>query len=211
MKKKYLYRFIKRTFDILCSLIGVIFLVPLIILIKIANILTGDFKTVFLVQDRIGKNGKTMHLIKFRSMIYSEEEKAKILNETLKDPKLKKEWEEYKKLENDPRVTKVGNILRKTSIDEFPQFINILIGDMSLIGPRPYLPREKNDMGKYYDDIVTVKPGLTGLWQVSGRADTTFKERLVLEKKYAKECGFKIDFIIFFKTFAAVFKKNGAK
>ena len=150
MNKKYFYRFIKRFFDILCSLIGVIFLVPLIILIKIANILTGDFKTIFLVQDRIGKNGKTMRLIKFRSMIYSEEEKAKILNETLKDPKLKKEWEEYKKLENDPRVTKVGNILRKTSLDEFPQFINILIGDMSLIGPRPYLPREKKDMGKYY-------------------------------------------------------------
>ena len=211
MKKKYFYRFIKRTFDILCSLIGIIFLIPLTIIIKLCYILTGDFKTVFLVQDRIGKNGKTMHLIKYRSMIYSEEKKAKILNETLKNPKLKKEWDEYKKLEDDPRVTKVGKILRKLSIDEFPQFINIFIGDMSLIGPRPYLPEEKKDMGKYYDDIVTVKPGLTGLWQVSGRSNTTFKERLILEKKYSLEYGFKMDFMIFFKTFAAVFRRDGAK
>lgn len=211
MKKKYFYRFIKRTFDILCSIIGVIFLIPLIILIKLANILTGDFKTIFYTQDRIGKNGKLIHIFKFRSMIYSEEKKAKLMEETLKNPKHKKEFEEYKKLEDDPRVTKVGKILRKTSLDEFPQFINILIGNMSVIGPRPYLPREKKDMGKYYDTIITCKPGLTGLWQVSGRADTTFKERLVLEKKYAEEYGFLLDLKIFFKTFAAVFKKDGAK
>jgi undecaprenyl-phosphate galactose phosphotransferase len=211
MKKKYFYRFIKRTFDILCSIIGVIFLIPLIILIKLAYIFTGDFKTIFYTQDRIGKNGKLIHIFKFRSMIHSEEKKAKLMEETLKDPKFKKEFEEYKKLENDPRVTKVGKILRKTSLDEFPQFLNILIGNMSLIGPRPYLPREKKDMGKYYDAIITVKPGLTGLWQVSGRANTTFKERLVLEKKYAEEYGFIMDIKIFFKTFVAVFKKNGAK
>ena len=208
MKKKYFYRFIKRTFDILCSLIGIIFLIPLTIIIKLCYILTGDFKTVFLVQDRIGKNGKIIHLFKFRSMVPDADDRLK---ELLKNPKYKKEWDKYRKLDNDPRITKIGKILRKTSLDEFPQFINILIGDMSLIGPRPYLPEEKKDMGKYYDDIVTVKPGLTGLWQVSGRSNTTFKERLILEKKYSLEYGFKMDFMIFFKTFAAVFRRDGAK
>lgn len=211
MKKKYFYRFIKRTFDIFCSIIGVAFLIPLIIIVKIAYIFTGDFKTIFYTQDRIGKNGKLIKIFKFRSMIYSEEKKAMLMKETLKNPKHKKEFDEYKKLEKDPRVTKVGNIIRKTSLDEFPQFINILMGNMSVIGPRPYLPNEKKYMGKYYDEIIKVKPGLTGLWQVNGRSNTTFDERVLLEKKYVEEYGFILDLKIFFKTFVAVFKKDGAK
>ena len=208
MKKKYFYRFIKRIFDIFCSIIGLILLVPFTILVKIAYILTGDFKSIIYTQDRIGKDGKTIHLFKYRSMVCDADEK---LHEVLKDPDKKKEYEEYKKFDEDPRITKVGKFLRKVSLDEFPQFINVFIGNMSVIGPRPYLPKEKKDMGEYYDSIITVKPGITGLWQVSGRSDITFKERLVIEKRYVEEYGFLLDLKIFFKTFGAVFAKKGAK
>ena len=208
MKKKYFYKFVKRTFDIICSLIGVVLLIPLTIIVKLCYIFTGDFKSIFYTQDRIGKNGKTIHIFKYRSMIPDADKK---LNELLKDPEKKKEHDKYKKLEKDPRITKVGRILRKTSLDEFPQFINILIGNMSVIGPRPYLPNEVKDMGEYYDDIINCKPGLTGLWQVSGRSNIAFKDRLILEQKYAKEYGLLLDIKIFFKTFIVVFQKDGAK
>lgn len=208
MKKKYFYRFIKRTFDIFCSLVGVILLLPITILVKIAYIFTGDFKSILYSQDRIGKNGKIIPLFKYRSMVWDADEKLK---EILKDPKLKKEYDEYKKLENDPRITPVGKFLRRLSLDEFPQFLNVLLGHMSLIGPRPYLPGEVKDMGEYYDEIIKVKPGITGLWQVNGRSDTTFEERLVMEKEYVQKCGLWLDFKIFFKTFIAVFARKGAK
>lgn len=208
MKKKYFYRFIKRTFDILCSIIGVVLLIPITILVKLAYILTGDFKPIIYTQDRIGKNGKHFPLFKYRSMVWDAEKK---LEDVLKDPKLKKEYDKYKKLENDPRITKIGKILRSISLDEFPQFINVFLGHMSLIGPRPYLPTEKKYMGKYYDEIVKVKPGITGLWQVNGRSDTTFDERVVLEREYVEKCGLSLDFKIFFKTFFAVFARKGAK
>lgn len=208
MKKKYFYRFVKRTFDILCSIIGVILLIPLTIIIKICYIFTGDFKSIFYTQDRVGKNGKIMHLIKYRSMVPNADEKLK---ELLKNPKMKKEYDKYKKFEEDPRITPVGKFLRRLSLDEFPQFINVLIGDMSLIGPRPYLPDEVKDIGKYYDDIIKCKPGITGLWQVNGRSDTTFDKRVLLEKEYADKNGILLDTKIFFKTFKAVFQKKGAK
>ena len=185
-----------------------ILLIPITILVKIAYILTGDFKHIIYSQDRIGKNGKHFPLYKYRSMIWDADEK---LEELLKDPKLKKEYDKYKKLENDPRITKVGKILRRISLDEFPQFINVFLGHMSLIGPRPYLPGEKKDMGKYYDEIIKVKPGITGLWQVNGRSETTFDERLVMEEEYVQKCGLIFDLKIFFKTFWAVFARKGAK
>ena len=128
-----------------------------------------------------------------------------------KDPKIKEEYLTNKKLENDPRITKVGKFIRKCSIDEFPQLINVLIGNMTLVGPRPYLPREKEDMGKYYDYVITCKPGITGLWQVSGRSDISFKNRLKLDKKYTTERNFKMDAKIFFQTFSTVIGKKGAK
>ena len=107
--------------------------------------------------------------------------------------------------------TKVGKFLRKTSLDELPQLINVLIGNMSLIGNRPYLPREKKDMGKYYYDIVTTKPGLTGLWQVSWRSELSFKDRLKLEKYYSKKCSIILDIKIFFKTIGVMIKRKGAR
>lgn len=200
------YLFIKRLFDILCGIIGCILLIPIAIIIKIVYICTGDFHSIFLRQKRIGKNGKEFTFIKFRSMVMHADE---ILQELLnKDEELRKEYEEYKKLKNDPRITKPGKLIRKLSIDEMPQFINVLIGNMSVVGNRPYLPREKKDMGKYFDSIVSVKPGVTGYWQVSGHNDTTFKERLKLEDEYAKKASFGLDIKIFFKTFGVVLKKR---
>ena len=135
----------------------------------------------------------------------------RILKEMLeKDPKLRAEYQETKKLKDDPRITKVGRFIRKTSLDEFPQFINILKGDMTLVGPRPYLPREKEDMKRYYNDIIECKPGLTGLWQVSGRSDVNFANRCRLDSFYNKHKCLFFDGQIFLKTFKAVFKKEGA-
>lgn len=207
--KYYLYLFIKRIVDIFCSLIGMVFLIPLTIFIKIAFLLTGDRESIFYFQERIGKNGKAFKLFKYRTMILNADE---VLNKMLEENKeMAKEYKKYKKLDNDPRVTKVGNILRKLSLDEFPQFINILVGDMSLVGPRPYLFREKKDMGKHFDNIIQAKPGLTGYWQVNGRSNTDFKERLLLDEEYIKIRGLFLDLKIVFMTFIQILKRDGAK
>ena len=204
-----IYRIIKRLFDIICSLIGIIFLIPITIIIKIISVLSGDFKSIFYSQLRYGKNGKTFRLYKFRSMVPNADE---VLEKLLKeDKKAAKEYKKNKKLKNDPRITKVGKIIRKASIDELPQLINVLKGDMSMIGNRPYLPREKEDMGEYFDDILSTKPGITGYWQVSGRSNTTFKDRLKLEKYYSEHKGLRMDIKIFFKTFSTVFSGKGSE
>ncbi len=207
--KRILYLTTKRIIDILFSLIGLILLIPIAIIIKISYVITGDFTSIFFVQDRIGKNGKHFKFFKFRSMVPNADE---ILFKTLEmDKILEEEYTMYKKLKKDPRITPIGKLIRKFSIDEMPQFINIFLGDMSLIGNRPYLPREKKDMGEYFDDIVKTKPGLTGLWQVSGRSETTFNERLEIEQRYSKQAGFKLDIKIFFKTFKVVLFGKDAK
>ena len=207
--KHSLYLVIKRTADIIFALIGCIFLLPTAIIIKICNLITGDYNPIFLSQKRIGKNGKEFNFYKFRSMVPNADE---VLFQILeKDEERKKEYELNKKLENDPRITKVGKFIRKTSIDELPQLINILKGDMSLIGNRPYLPREKEDMGKSFNEIVKTKPGLTGYWQVNGRSETSFGERLALEKYYSRHASLKLDIQIFFKTFYVVLFRKGSK
>lgn len=203
------YLFIKRVFDIICGLVGVICLVPLAAIVKICNLLTGDKESIFYAQKRIGLDGKEFNIYKFRSMVPNAEEKLKELME--QDEAIAEEYRINKKLENDPRITKIGNILRRTSLDETPQLFNVLKGDMSLIGNRPYLPGEKEDMGEYYDAIVKTKPGITGYWQVSGRSDTTFKKRLELEQHYSNNASLKMDVKIFLKTFEVVLLHKGAK
>ena len=206
--KQTIYFFIKRIFDIICSIVGIIFLIPLSIIIKISFICTGDFHSIFYVQKRIGKDGKLFNFYKYRSMVVNADE---IIDKWLREnPDIRNEYNKNKKLKHDPRITKVGYILRRTSLDEFPQFINVLKGDMSVIGNRPYMPKEQVDMGKYFDTIVKTKPGITGLWQVSGRNSTTFKKRLQLEKKYSQTCSLKLDIKILFKTFITVLKRDGA-
>lgn len=201
------YLFIKRILDIIFGIIGLIILIPIALIVKISYMLNGDFYSIFYSQARIGKNGKLFKICKFRTMIpNADEELYKILKN---DPKLRKEYEENKKLRKDPRITKCGRFLRKTSIDEMPQFLQVLTGSMSLIGNRPYLPREKEEMGKYFNDIVSVKPGITGYWQVSGHNDTNFKQRLELEEAYSKKASLALDAKIFFKTFGVVMNKKG--
>ena len=207
--KRFIYLSIKRIFDIIVSLIGLIFLIPIAIVVKISYMITGDFKSIFFVQDRIGKNGKTFKFFKFRTMVPNADE---ILFKALaNNVKLREEYSMNKKLRNDPRITKAGKLIRRYSIDELPQLINIFLGDMSLIGNRPYLPREKEDMGDSFDLIVSTKPGLTGWWQVSGRSDLSFRKRLELETYYSNNAGIKLDIKIFFKTFKAVIGTKGAK
>ena len=203
-----MYLIIKRLLDILISLIGFAFLIIFTIIIKIMYMLTGDFHPIFYTHERIGKNGKKFQLIKFRTMCVNSEE---ILKQLLKDPKVKKEWEERYKLEYDPRVTKVGKILRKPSLDEIPQVINILIGHMSLIGPRPLTLGEVLEYKNNKDKLLSVKPGLTGWWGVNGRSNTTKKERMKLELYYVDNISFKLDVKIFFMTFLKVLKGDGAQ
>ncbi len=207
-KSNFMYFFTKRLFDIFVGLIGLIVLIPLIIIIKLVSICNGDFNSIFFAQNRIGKDGKEFKFYKFRSMVPNADEVLfKMLEE---DKEIAKEYKINKKLKDDPRITKIGKILRRTSIDELPQLLNVLKGDMSLIGNRPYLPREKEDMGKYFDDIVKTKPGITGYWQVSGRKDVTFENRLKLESYYSNNYSIGLDIKIFFKTFKAVFGGHGA-
>lgn len=207
--KMVMYHGIKRLFDIICSLIGCLFLLPIALVVKISYILNKDFEPIFFTQNRIGLHGKEFKFYKFRSMVPNAD---KVLEELLaNNEELAEEYSINKKLENDPRITKMGNILRKTSLDELPQLINVLKGDMSLIGNRPYLPREKDDMKKYYNEIVKSKPGLTGYWQVSGRSDTTFEKRMELESYYSNNQSLKMDIKIFFKTFKVVLLKKGSK
>ncbi len=208
MKKKYFYRFIKRTFDIFCSIIGVILLLPITIIVKIAYILTGDFKSIIYTQDRVGKNGKIIHLFKYRSMVPNADEKLK---ELLKNPKYKKEWDKYRKLDNDPRITGIGKVLRKTSLDEFPQFINILIGDMSLIGPRPLVEGELDSFNGDHKLYESIRPGLTGWWACNGRSANDYNARLELEYYYVNNCSIWLDIKCIFKTIGAVFTFDGAK
>lgn len=207
--KRALYLTIKRLFDLIVSIVGLIILIPVTFVVKILYLLEGDTKRIIFTQDRIGKNGKHFKFFKFRSMVPNADYELKKLLDSNKE--LREEYQKNKKLKNDPRITKTGKLIRKFSIDELPQFINIFSGDMSLIGNRPYLPREKEDMGKYYDDIIKTKPGLTGLWQVSGRSNTSFKQRLVLEQEYSKKAGLKLDIKIFFKTFSVVLFGKGAQ
>ena len=153
--KLYGYFFVKRLFDLIISFLGLLLLLPISILVKICYILTGDFNKVLLCQERIGKNGKVFKLYKFRSMVINADE---MLDEILKENgPLAKEYKRNKKMQDDPRITKIGEKIRKFSIDELPQVINVFLGDMSLIGNRPYLPREKEDMGKYYNDRLKLE------------------------------------------------------
>lgn len=207
--KKYIYLGTKRTIDIIGALIGIVLLVPVTVLIYIASIILkeNDAK-LFYSQKRIGKNGKYFKLYKFRSMCKDADDKlAKYLAE---NEEMRKEFKETQKLQNDPRITKLGKFLRKTSLDELPQMINILKGNMSFIGPRPVIDGEIDKYENNKEKFLSVKPGLTGYWQVNGRSTTTYEERMKLELYYVEHQSLWLDIKIFFKTFITVLKKEGA-
>lgn len=207
LEQRKFYFLIKRIFDILFSFIMIIPLFLLMILIKSIFILTGDFKSIFYAHTRIGKDGKTFKLYKFRSMIANAEEELEIV---LDNGKFSEEWNKYQKLEDDPRITKIGKILRKTSIDEFPQFINVLLGDMSIVGPRPLA---KGELEYHNGDEIyqKVKPGITGWWACNGRNDIDYSKRLEFEYYYVKNCSLSLDIKVLFKTIPCVFSGKGAR
>ena len=203
------YSFSKRMFDIIVGLVGTICLLPIMLVVKVANLFSGDRESIIFKQKRIGKDGKEINIYKIRSMVPNAE---KVLEDVMeKDPKIKEEYLLNKKLKHDPRVTRVGAFIRKTSLDEFAQFVNILKGDMTVVGPRPYLLREKEDMGEYYTDIICCKPGLTGLWQVEGRSDIGFMDRCKLDRFYKQHRSMMFDMKIFIKTFVSVLQSKGAR
>ncbi len=202
------YLFIKRTFDIICSIFGVILMLPVAGIVKLSYIISGDFHSIFYKQKRIGKNGEYIYIYKLRSMVHNAEE---VLQEMLKDARWKEEWDKNQKFENDPRITKIGNIIRKTSLDELPQFINVLKGDMSLIGPRPLVEGELDAHDGSHAIYESVRPGITGWWAANGRSCTDYDERLNLEYYYCINCSIKLDIKCVFRTIKAVLFRTGAK
>jgi undecaprenyl-phosphate galactose phosphotransferase len=199
---------IKRTIDIVGSLFGLIVLSPLLLTVALIIKLTSPGKVIF-SQERIGKNGKRFRIYKFRSMYPDAEERLKHILAT--DPEARAEWETKRKLSNDPRITPIGKFIRKTSIDELPQLINILKGDLSIVGPRPVSAEEietfyKENRVYYY----TVRPGLTGLWQVSGRSNTDYNYRVQTDAWYVENWSLWLDMVIILKTFEVILKREGA-
>ena len=205
---KRIERGLKRGMDILGGICGTLILIPLTIGIWIANKLVKDNGPIFYTQTRIGKDGKLFKMYKYRSMVVGADEILKTYLE--ENEEARKEYKKYKKLKNDPRITKIGKFLRKTSLDEFPQFINVLKGDMSLVGPRPYLPREKEEINGFFKYITSCKPGITGLWQTRGRSNTTFTDRLTMDMEYYHNHSLKQDIKLIYRTVRNVVKKEGA-
>ncbi len=199
---------LKRMLDIFGGICGVVMLIPLTIGVWLANKLSKDKGPIFYTQERIGQNGKIFKMYKYRSMVVGADEKLKEYLEN--NVGAREEYKKFKKLKNDPRVTKIGKFIRKTSLDEFPQFINVLKGEMSLVGPRPYLPREKEEINGFFKYITACKPGITGLWQTRGRSNTTFTDRLTMDMEYYYNHELKMDIKLIYKTVRNVVKKEGA-
>lgn len=203
VEKSFCYNFIKRIIDITGSLFILFFTWPLFIIIPVL-IKYDSSGPVFFLQKRLGLKGKVFRAIKFRSMVAKAEDMLK------SEQELMEEYLKCYKIAEDPRVTKIGYYLRKSSLDEIPQIFNILKGDMSLVGPRPIVIVELEKYGRHRDEFLSVKPGLTGLWQVSGRNELTYEERVSLDIKYIRERSIWMDIIILFKTVYAVISARGA-
>lgn len=198
------YYFLKRTMDVFCSLMGLIALSPILLIIGIAIKLESKGPIIF-SQERVGKGGETFNIYKFRSMVVNAEELKEKLNSKneMSGPMFK--------MKEDPRVTKIGKFMRKTSIDELPQLLNVLKGEMSLVGPRPSLPKEVMKFEDWMMERLRVKPGLTCYWQVSGRNDIDFEDWMKLDVKYVRERNILIDIKLVFKTFFVLFGDEHAR
>lgn len=202
-KRRYLYRFLKRASDIALSATGLVILSPLFLLIALL-IKLEDGASVFYVQERNGLNGKVFRMYKFRSMCMEAEtiHKDLIAQNELDGPAFK--------MKNDPRVTRIGKFIRRTSIDELPQLLNIIKGEMSIVGPRPLPTYETKQCNAYQNQRLLVKPGLTCYWQCSGRNDISFDEWIELDLRYIREAGMWTDLKLIVKTFKAVVRSDGA-
>lgn len=202
-KRKY-FAF-KRVFDVILTSCALIILSPLFLLIAIAIRLDSRGPIIYGHQ-RIGKNGMPFKMYKFRSMVINADQLIDLFT-----PEQKREYYENFKLEKDPRITKVGNFLRKTSLDELPQLINVLRGELSLVGPRPIVEAELEKYGAQKEKFLSVTPGITGYWQANGRSDTTYEQRIEMELYYVDHASFALDLKIMWDTVGAVLKRKGAK
>lgn len=202
-----LNRLAKYSFDFFCTLLGTIIISPLLLVIAAAIYLDSPGKVIF-KHTRIGKNGKAFGCYKFRTMCMDADKKLAELLAT--SPAAKEEWERDFKLKDDPRVTKIGKFLRKTSLDELPQIFNVLKGEMSLVGPRPIVQAELEKYDEYLDDYLMVRPGITGMWQVNGRSDTTYEERVHMDSWYVRNWSIWIDIMLLWRTVKSVVKCEGA-
>ena len=203
-EQNIIYNTVKRTLDIILSLIGLILLSPVFLIIAAVIRLDSKGKVIF-GHERIGQNMKKIKIYKFRTMYENAEEIFENFTE-----EQKQEYYINFKLDNDPRITKVGDFLRKTSLDELPQLINILKGDMSIVGPRPIVEKEIEKYNGYASQVFSVLPGLTGYWQAHGRSDTTYYERFQMDMYYLRNRSLVLDFKIILKTVVSVIKKEGA-
>lgn len=206
-QKALMYRlFGKRLFDLLICLALAPIALPVIAVF--ALLVRKDGGSAFFSQTRVGKDGRHFKCLKLRTMRVDAEEH--LIEMCRVDPEIRKEWELYQKLDKDPRITKVGNILRKTSLDELPQFLNVLLGDMSYFGPRPFLPSQSalymNAGGQAYFEM---RPGISGAWQVSTRNESTFVERVTYDEDYYNDMSLKTDLTLLWKTFAVVLQSKG--
>ena len=198
----------KRILDIIIAGAALIFLMPLILTVAFFIRLQDGGPAIY-VQKRQGLNGQQFNCLKLRSMVLNSRERLEHILAT--DPEARKEWLETQKLTNDPRITALGQFIRQTSIDELPQLINVLRGDMSLVGPRPIVDNEIVKYGDSFKQYCSVRPGLTGLWQVKGRSDTTYDERVALDVEYARTWSVLLDLKILFWTIPAVVLSRGAR
>ncbi|MDI9217008.1 MULTISPECIES: sugar transferase [Clostridium] len=203
-KERIVYSLIKRLADIVLSLLGLVILSPVFLIVAIVIRIDSKGKIIF-GHKRIGKNMKEINVYKFRTMYENANE---IFNNFTEEQK--QEYYINFKLDNDPRITKVGDFLRRTSLDELPQLINIIKGDMSIVGPRPIVKKEIPKYGEYAETVFSVLPGLTGYWQANGRSDTTYEERVQMDMHYIQNRSLLMDIKIIFKTFVSVIKKEGA-
>jgi Undecaprenyl-phosphate galactose phosphotransferase WbaP len=200
--------FTKSLFEKILTLILILILLPVFIIIAIAIKLDSK-GPVFFTQDRLGQNRKTFNLFKFRSMYLDSDSRLQTYLNNNHAAKL--EWDHYKKLKNyDPRVTRVGKVIRRYSMDELPQLFNVLLGQMSLVGPRPYLSEELTGKDMFKDTIAKVKPGITGLWQTSGRSDLPFEKRIALDENYIRNWSLWLDIVILLKSIKVLFSSRGA-
>jgi Undecaprenyl-phosphate galactose phosphotransferase WbaP len=198
---------IKRIMDLSIVIVGGILILPFLLFVALLIKIDSPGPVLFR-HKRHGMNGKYFYAYKFRSMVADSQKQLEKLLES--DTEIEKEWKTYHKLANDPRVTRIGRILRRTSIDEFPQLLNILKGEMTLVGPRPIVDAEVEKYGEDYSRIFSIKPGLTGLWQVSGRSNTNYEERIVYDTFYLQSWSIWMDLWVIFKTFGAVVQGRGA-
>jgi lipopolysaccharide/colanic/teichoic acid biosynthesis glycosyltransferase len=207
LRKISTYRlFGKRLFDILICLALAPIALPVIAIFGL--LVSNDGGSAFFNQTRVGKNGRHFKCLKLRTMRVDAEEH--LIEMCRVDPEIRKEWELYQKLDNDPRITKVGKILRKTSLDELPQFLNVLFGDMSYFGPRPFMPSQSAlYMNAGRQAYFEMRPGISGVWQVSARNESTFIERVEYDEAYYNDMSLKLDLMLLWKTFAVVVQRKG--